>query len=227
MPLLLANEREQICWFGQLWENPCRKDRRYRWNCRRRDATPEQKTIQEINAGIYLVNEKFLFTALHRVGTENSQGEVYLTDIISQAVETGYKVEKFTTSFSGDVLGVNSRVELAVAHSEMQDRRNKELMLQGITMYHPETINVSSETAIGADTVLMPGVHIRGKSRIGGSCRIEPGVILENCTLGDHVQVGAYSYIANRAIQSETVIPPHSLFPLPERPNQNLLSETF
>lgn len=191
-----------------------------------KDATPEQKAIQEINAGIYLVSEKFLFAALHRVGTDNSQGEVYLTDIISQAVEAGYKVEKFTTPCAKDVLGVNSRVELAVAHGELQDRRNKELMLQGITMYHPETISVSPEAAVGADTVLMPGVHIRGKCRIGSQCRIEPGVILENCTLGDHVQVGAYSCIADRIIQSNTVIPPHSLFQLPEGSMQCLFSAT-
>ena len=189
-----------------------------------KDASPEQKAIQEINAGIYLVSEKFLFAALHRVGTENSQGEVYLTDIISLAVETGRKVEKFPTAFSRNVLGVNSRVELAVAHSEMQDRRNKELMLQGITMYHPETISVSPETVIGADTVLMPGVNIRGKSRIGSCCRIEPGVILENCTLGDNVQVGAYSCIADLTIPADAVFPAHSLIPPPESSKQNRLS---
>ncbi len=99
-------------------------------------------------------------------------------------------------------------------------------MLQGITMYHPETISVSPEAAVGADTVLMPGVHIRGKMQDRQSCRIEPGVILENCTLGDHVQVGAYSCIADRTIQSNTVIPPHSLFPLPEGSKQSLLSAT-
>lgn len=191
-----------------------------------KDATLEQKAIREINAGIYLVSEKFLFAALHRVGTDNSQGEVYLTDIIAQAVDAGYKVEKFTTPFATDVLGVNSRVELAIAHGELQDRRNKELMLQGITMYRPETISVSPEAAVGADTILMPGVHIRGKCRIGSCCRIEPGVILEDCTLGDHVQVGAYSCIADRIIQSNTVIPPYSLYPLPEGSTQSLFSAT-
>lgn len=181
-----------------------------------KDATPEQKAIQEINAGIYLVDKKFLYEALHKVGTDNSQGEVYLTDIIALAAKAGCVMDKFLCPFPSDVLGVNSRVELAEAHKEIQRRRNEELMRQGVTMYTPDTISVSPETIIGIDTIIMPGVQIRGLSKIGQSCRLEPGVILENCTIGDHVHIGAYSYITDCTLQPNTYLAPYSLFPNPE-----------
>lgn len=176
-----------------------------------KDASSEQRAIKEINAGIYLVNKKFLFEALHKVGTNNSQGEMYLTDIIALAAKSGCKMRKFLCPFPQDVLGVNSRVELAEAHKEIQRRRNEDLMRQGVTMYTPESISVSPETTIGADTVILPGVQIRGRSKIGGFCKIEPGAILENCTIGDHVHIGAYSYLTDCVIQPFTHLAPYTL----------------
>ncbi len=175
-----------------------------------KDANPEQKTIQEINAGIYCVSKTFLFEALHQVGTDNSQGELYLTDIVSLAVAASQRVERFITPAAGDVLGVNSRVELAAAHREIQMRRNIELMLQGVSMHAPETTAVSAEATIGRDSLLMAGVQIHGASRLGEGCRIEPGVILHNCVLGDNVEVGAYSYLKDCSIPSATIMPPYS-----------------
>ena len=175
-----------------------------------KDTTLEQKAIREINAGIYCVEKAFLYGALHRVGTDNSQGEMYLTDIVALAVTGGHRAERFITSAPHDVLGVNSRVELAAAHKEIQCRRNTELMLQGITMHNPETICVATTSTIGQDTLLMAGVHIQGESTLGESCRIEPGVILQNCILGDKVKIGAYSILENCTLPAETVLAPHS-----------------
>ncbi len=175
-----------------------------------KDATPEQRAIQEINAGIYCIEKSYLFEALHQVGTDNSQGELYLTDIVSLAVAAGQKVECFITPAADDVLGVNSRVELAAAHREIQARRNIELMLQGVSMHAPETTSVALEATIGRDTLLMAGVQIHGASRLGEACRMEPGVILHNCVLGTHVEVGAYSYLKDCTIPAMTIIPAHS-----------------
>jgi len=175
-----------------------------------KDTTLEQKTIREINAGIYCVEKDFLYDALHRVGTDNSQGEMYLTDIVALAVTGGHRVERYVTPNPQDVLGVNSRVELAAAHKEIQHRRNTELMLQGITMHGPETISVTATSSIGKDTLLMAGVHIQGASTLGASCRIEPGVILQNCNLGDNVKIGAYSILENCTLPAETILAPYS-----------------
>ena len=120
------------------------------------------------------------------------------------------KVERFITPSVPDVLGVNSRVELAAAHREIQTRRNIELMLQGVTMQNPGTISVSTDSSVGRDTLLMAGVHIQGQCRIGESCRIEPGAMLSNCILGDFVEVGAYSILKDCTLPAKTVITPHS-----------------
>ncbi len=175
-----------------------------------KDANVEQKAIQEINAGIYCVDKSFLFQALHQVGTNNSQGEMYLTDIVALSVAAGHHVGRFVTPAAIDVLGVNSRVELAAAHREIQHRRNTELMLQGVSMHNPETITVSTESTIGRDSLLMAGVHILGKSRIGEGCRIAPGVILRDCTIGNDAQIGPYCCMEGCVLPDGTVLGPHS-----------------
>ncbi len=178
-----------------------------------KDATAEQRKLTEINAGIYCVDREFLFSALGQVGTENSQGEVYLTDIVSIAVESGLRVERYITPEARDVLGVNSRLELAQAHHALQQRRNAELMLHGVTMYGPETITVAPSATVGRDTLLMGGVHLLGDSTVGEGCRLGPGVVLEHCHLGDSVEVGAYSVLRNCTVADNTRIQPHSIYP--------------
>ena len=175
-----------------------------------KDANPEQKAIQEINAGIYCVDQRFLFQALHQVGTDNSQGEMYLTDIVALSVAAGHRVGRFVTQAAIDVLGVNSRVELAAAHREIQQRRNTELMLQGVSMHSPETITVSTSATVGGDCVLMAGVHILGNSRIGERCSIAPGVILRDCIVGNDARIGAYSCMEGCLLPDGAVIGPYS-----------------
>lgn len=176
-----------------------------------KDASDEQRAIREINAGIYCVEKSFLFSALQKVGTDNSQGEVYLTDIVAIAVESGIKVEKFVTNKPLDVLGVNSRIELADAHQELQQRRNRELMLQGITMLHPDSTSVSPDSTIGLDTLLEPGVQISKSSSIGTSCTIGQGAIIKNCRVGSGATIGAYSYLVNQSIEPGSALDPYSM----------------
>jgi bifunctional UDP-N-acetylglucosamine pyrophosphorylase/glucosamine-1-phosphate N-acetyltransferase len=175
-----------------------------------KDAGREQLAITEINAGIYCVERKFLFSALKKVGTDNSQGEVYLTDIVKLAVESGLAVEKYMVRTSVDVLGVNSRVELAGAHHELQMRRNRNLMLQGVSMNNPETISVSPECSIGRDTILEPGVNISERCRIGQSCRIGQGSILKNCYIGDNATIGPYSWLVDCTVATDSILTPFS-----------------
>jgi bifunctional UDP-N-acetylglucosamine pyrophosphorylase / glucosamine-1-phosphate N-acetyltransferase len=167
-----------------------------------KDASREQLAIREVNAGIYCVDKTFLFSALQKVGTDNSQKEVYLTDIVKQAVDGGLPVEKFTAPTPTEVLGVNSRVELADAHLELQLRRNRDLMLQGVTMRSPGTITVSPDSSVGGDTVLEAGVRITGGSIIGQACTIGQGAILHNCRLGDEVLVGPYCCLTDITVAS-------------------------
>ncbi|MCI5160304.1 MAG: glycosyl transferase family 2, partial [Candidatus Electrothrix sp. AUS1_2] len=173
-----------------------------------KDATDEQRAIREINAGIYLVDREFLFSALRQVGTDNSQGEVYLTDIVSIAARQGHRAERFVHTPAIDVLGVNSRVELAQAHTELQLRHNREIMLAGVTMYGPETILISPDCRIGQDAVLHAGVMITGKTEIGSGVQIASGAVLHNCRIGDGAVIGANSVLENCIVHTGEQVPP-------------------
>ena len=178
-----------------------------------KDATEAERKIREINAGIYCVAQDFLFRALENVGTANSQGEVYLTDIVSMAVESDLLVQRYQAEDAEDILGVNSRVELAQAHRRLQLRRNTSLMLAGVTMHAPESITIAPQANVGRDTLLMGGVHLLGNSEVGERCRLGPGVVLENCRLGDGVDVGAYAVLRGCSICAGSSIAAHSVFP--------------
>jgi len=173
-----------------------------------KDASPKQREIQEINAGIYLVKRDFLFQALKGVGTDNSQGEVYLTDIVAIANSAGHTVQAFHHPRAIDVLGVNSRIELAQAHQELQRRHNQALMLEGITMYGPETTLIAPGCTIGPDCIIQAGVQILGKTTVGAEVNIASGAVLEDCHIGDGVVVGANSVLHNSSVESLAHIPP-------------------
>ncbi len=173
-----------------------------------KDANAEQRAIQEVNAGIYLVDREFLFSSLQQVGTDNSQGEVYLTDIVSIAGEQGLQVEKFVHTPAIDVLGVNSRVELAQAHTELQLRHNREVMLSGVSMYGPASILIAPNCQIGQDTVLHTGVQMSGASLIGKEVEIASGAVLHNCQIGDKAIIGANSVLRGCTVQEDEQVAP-------------------
>lgn len=176
-----------------------------------KDASLEQRKIQEINGGIYCVKKDFLFNSLQQVGDDNSQGEIYLTDIVAIGVKQGVSVERFVAPKPMEVLGVNSRIELSQAHQELQARRNVDLMGLGITMHSPETISVSPDATIGQDCLLMPGVQVLGRSAVGSNCTLHPGVILHDCQVGDNVVIGPYAVLRNHEIEAGSQIAPHTV----------------
>lgn len=175
-----------------------------------KDATPEQRKIQEINAGIYCIDTRFLFSHLKNIGTDNSQGEVYLTDIITLAVKEKLSVHRFINPASQDVLGVNSRLELSQAHHELQLRRNRELMANGITMISPDTIQISPQATIDKDVTIHPGVEISGSSSIASGSEIQAGALLHNVALGTNCRIGAYSCLHDCKLSAESTTLPHS-----------------
>lgn len=185
------------------------KDGSLRGIVEQKDASEDELAICEINAGIYCVERDFLFSALKQVGTDNSQGEVYLTDIVAIAVEQGKPARKYTTPHSMDVLGVNSRLELSQAHTELQKRRNEELMLSGITMHNPETISISSGVTLGKDTLLKSGVSIGGQSTLGENCIVGNGAVIEDCTIGANVKIGPYCVLQGLTIPENAILRAH------------------
>lgn len=175
-----------------------------------KDANEEELKVCEINAGIYCVDKEFLFSTLQNVGTDNSQGEVYLTDIVKMAVDSNRIVKTFVTKDSIDVLGVNSRLDLAQAQKELQLRRNRDLMGAGVSMINPETIRISPDSEVEPDCVLEPGVHITDGSQLANSVIIEQGAIIKNCTIGPGAKIGAYCYLENISIKEGETVTPYS-----------------
>ncbi|NLX18112.1 MAG: bifunctional N-acetylglucosamine-1-phosphate uridyltransferase/glucosamine-1-phosphate acetyltransferase [Desulfobulbus sp.] len=176
-----------------------------------KDATAEQRQIREINAGVYLVEREFLFNALQEVGTDNAQGEVYLTDIVAQARRQKKRVQPFMHDRAIDVLGVNSRVELAQAQAALQQRRNRELMLGGVTLESPATIVVSADCTIGPDCHLQGNVRLSDGTILGRGCLIEAGCVLKRCRLGNGVTVGANSVLTNCRLDDNSQVEPLTL----------------
>ena len=176
-----------------------------------KDATEEQRAIKEINAGIYIGDAEFIFGALDRVTTDNAQGEMYLTDIVSIGVGDGLKVNTFAHPHPSHVLGVNSQVELAQAQRELSARRNNELMAMGVTMADPVTTSVGPEVTVGSGCRIGAAVTIIGRSRIGDNCIIEPGVYLDDVEIGDQVKIGANSVVINHRVEMATRLAPLTL----------------
>jgi len=172
-----------------------------------KDATEAERAIKEINAGIYLADRDFLFAALRQVGTDNSQGEVYLTDIVAIAHRQGHSVQKFVHSEAIDVLGVNSRLELAQAQAVLQSRHNRGLMLAGVSLYAPESTLIAPDCTIGQDSVIQGQVRISGGSTLGRDCLIDSGCVLHGCHLGDGVRVGANAVLTGCSIPTGATIP--------------------
>jgi bifunctional UDP-N-acetylglucosamine pyrophosphorylase/glucosamine-1-phosphate N-acetyltransferase len=175
-----------------------------------KDADTEQKKISEINAGIYCAEVPFLFKALKKVGTDNKQGEIYLTDIVKIAINMGLQVDIFSGAGGEELLGVNSRSELAAATKYLQHQKNSQLMAEGISLTDPETIFIQQEVRIKTDTVIHANVQISGNTIIGKNCTIGPDVVLRDCRIGDNVTIEPFSNLTSSTIQNNEIIAPHT-----------------
>ncbi len=168
-----------------------------------KDADDRQRAIREVNAGIYCVERDFLFTALGQVTSDNRQGELYLTDIVAIGVRQGRRVQRFLCPDPDQVLGVNSRQELARAQAVLQQRKNRQLMAAGVTLVAPGLAFIDPDVEIGADSTVHANVHLRGRTFIGRNCTIEPFCLLEDCRIGDNVHIGAGCHLAGSDIDSD------------------------
>lgn len=171
------------------------------------EATPEIAALRELNVGIYTFEAGFLWTHLPQLRPSPRKGEQYLTDLIGMAVAEGLPVESLRAADPLEVLGINTRVELALAAKTLQRRINEHWMLEGVTFQDPETCYLDSAVVIGRDTVILPNTHLRGQTTIGAGCEIGPNSILEECTIGDRCRVTA-SVLEEAVMEDESNIGP-------------------
>jgi bifunctional UDP-N-acetylglucosamine pyrophosphorylase/glucosamine-1-phosphate N-acetyltransferase len=149
-----------------------------------RDASPEELVIDEVNTSIYCFSRPILTPALRRLEPDNSQGELYLTDVVEVLSSTGYAVDSMLVSDPHETAGVNDRAQLAVAEAELRRRTNERLLASGVTLLDPSNTYVDTTVRVGRDVTLFPGTLLHGDTVIGDGCEIGPHTRLEDCTIG-------------------------------------------
>jgi bifunctional UDP-N-acetylglucosamine pyrophosphorylase/glucosamine-1-phosphate N-acetyltransferase len=175
-----------------------------------KDATQEEKKIDEVNAGIYLFDGDQLFDNLRRLSSHNAQGEYYLTDVLGMLRKSGKRVGAVIVDDPVEALGVNSRAELATVESEIQRRVVEKLMAEGVTFRNPATVVIDSLVTIGPDTVIYPFVTVEGATKIGRGCVLDPGVHLHNVTVGDNVHLKSGTVAEDAIIEDEATVGPYA-----------------
>ena len=171
-----------------------------------KDATPEERTIREVNAGLYCAEASFLWRTLAKVGSKNAQREFYLTDLVALAAEGPGAVAARVAPV--EAAGVNDQEELSLAARALTRRLAQELMQAGVTIEDPERFDCDEGVTVGPDTVLEPSVRLRGATRIGSGCRIGQGSILTDMELADGVTVHPYCVFEKSAVAPAAVLGP-------------------
>ncbi|MCX7926765.1 MAG: NTP transferase domain-containing protein [Candidatus Omnitrophica bacterium] len=168
-----------------------------------KDADEYQKTIKEINTGILCFEREKLARYIKRIKPNNAKKEYYLTDIIEMLYKDEYVVESIKADDPKEVMGVNSRVELAYANKIMQQRIQENLMKNGVTIVDPDSTFISWDAKIGTDTVIYPFTVIEKDVKIGSHCSVGPFARLRPGTrLDDFVTVGNFIEISRTKIAS-------------------------
>lgn len=174
-----------------------------------KDATEYEKLVKEINSGIYCFNGKSLRESLDLLDNNNAQGEYYLTDTIKIIREKGNKVGAFNGSTIEELMGVNSRVELSKAEEIMRRRINESHMVNGVTIIDTNSTYIEADVEIGNDTIIYPGVMLRGNTKIGSGCTIEINSCITNSVVGDNSKV-MNSTVIDSVIGENTTVGPYA-----------------
>ncbi|WP_018934288.1 bifunctional UDP-N-acetylglucosamine diphosphorylase/glucosamine-1-phosphate N-acetyltransferase GlmU [Gracilibacillus lacisalsi] len=167
-----------------------------------KDATEEEKAIQEINTGTYCFDNEWLFEALKKVSNDNAQGEYYLPDVIEIAQAEGRKVAAYQTDNFEETIGVNDRVALSQAEILMKKRINEQHMRNGVTLIDPTNTYIGTDVTIGSDVVIEPGCVLKGNTTIEDEAVIGPNSEVNDCHIGANTvlrhSVATSSYIGQR-----------------------------
>lgn len=163
-----------------------------------KDASPAERGITQLNAGIYVADARFLWGAVETLSPDNAQGELYLTDIVAKAAKAGDVVT--VDAPAAEVAGVNDRSELADRAATLRARINKKHMLAGVTITQPDTVTIDEGVEIGPDTTIGPFVSLTGECEIGSNVSIGQGCVLTHSTVGDGTEVKPYSVLEDAVV---------------------------
>ena len=187
-----------------------------------RDATEEQRSITEINTGILAADRSSLENWVGKIGTDNTQGEYYLTDIIALAVAEGVDVQSVCTTDTAEVMGVNDPVQLALLERTYQRAQAEAIMRRGVTLYDPARFDLRGRLEAGQDVVIDINVLLEGEvslgsdvhigantvirnARIGAGAQILENSVIEDAVIGDHCRIGPFARIRPQTRLSDRV----------------------
>ena len=173
-----------------------------------KDANEFEKKINEVNAGVYCFDVQKLFSALEKIGNNNSQGEYYLPDALTILKDAGEKIGAFRANYADETLGINSRVQLAAADKIFRMKKNNELMEAGVTIIDPNTTFIDYDVKIGQDTIIYPNTYIEGNTTIGEDCAIGPNIRFTDMKVGNKV-TAQFSYCHEAEICDGVTLGPY------------------
>ena len=170
--------------------------------------TDEQRDINEINSAIYCFTLEKLWPALSQLKPNNKHRELYLTDVIAGLNAKGETVQAQVAADSREVLGCNTRADLAEVDRVFRERKRAALMDDGVTIQLPETVLVDPDVTVGEDSIIEPGVQLLGKTKIGMRCTIRTGSVLSDALLGGDVTVEPHCVVAESRLDDGVIIGP-------------------
>ena len=175
-----------------------------------KDATAEERHINEINTGLIAFDARVLRRYLGSLKNDNVQREYYLTDVIAMAFADRIEVEGVAAESATEVLGINDRAQLAAAERALQRRQAAELMARGVTLADPERIDVRGEVTVGRDVFIDVGAVLEGKVVLGDRTRIGPYSVITDSTLGADTEVHSHCVLQGVAAGDDCEIGPFS-----------------
>jgi bifunctional UDP-N-acetylglucosamine pyrophosphorylase/glucosamine-1-phosphate N-acetyltransferase len=180
-------------------------------------ATQEEKQLREAVSGVLCFKDAWLWRNLERVRPHPEKGELFLTDLISLALDDGERVAAPHARDEAEAQGVNTRIELARVEAILRERVRERLMLEGVTLLDPPSTFIDTSVAVGRDTTIYPGTLIEGQTTIGARCRLGPHARIRDSRLGDDCTVDASS-IEGAILEADIQVGPYS----PLRPGTHL-----
>ncbi|MGH3650919.1 MAG: bifunctional UDP-N-acetylglucosamine diphosphorylase/glucosamine-1-phosphate N-acetyltransferase GlmU [Acidimicrobiia bacterium] len=173
-----------------------------------RDCTPEQRKIEEVNAGIYGIRAGHLTETLKQVTNDNAQGEYYLTDVIGILVAEGDRLTAVKAA-PQEVMGINSQDQLAVARKELQRRTIQRLMESGVEIIDPDRTYVDESVSVAPGARIYPGTHLEGATSVGAGSRVGPDVFAVDSTIGENSTVW-YAVLRSARVGDECEVGPYA-----------------
>jgi bifunctional UDP-N-acetylglucosamine pyrophosphorylase / glucosamine-1-phosphate N-acetyltransferase len=169
-----------------------------------KDATEIERNITEVNSGVYILKTKHIEKVLNSIGNNNKSGEFYLTDLF----QDHYPVRPVKFAAENPFLGINTMEQLAQVNEQLQARKLKQLMLDGVMILNPKNTLVEMSVEVGVGSILYPGIALLGKTKIGKEVTIEPGSLIKNSSVGDKVEILANSHLEGAVVHSAATIGP-------------------